>query len=139
MNTDVYLNLTETRFWSTLLYPAIIQGSPILSLSSLKPHWWDRDATISQKSVPAAIHSELFRNMAARSLATSLSITARDFASLLSSAKARHVGQFLEAPMIDNSIPMMADLYKSAGVSSLQGLEVSVKANFNEAQVCKKF
>ena len=39
--------------------------------------------------------------------------------------------------MIDNSIPMMADLYKSAGVSSLQGLEASVKANFNEAQVCK--
>ena len=77
--------------------------------------------------------------MAARSLATSLSITARDFSSLLSSAKARHVGQFLEAPMIDNSIPMMADLYKSAGVSSLQGLEASVKANFNEAQVCKNF
>ena len=41
--------------------------------------------------------------------------------------------------MIDNSIPMMADLYKSAGVSSLQGLEASVKANFNEAQVCKNF
>lgn len=37
--------------------------------------------------------------------------------------------------MIDNSIPMMADLYRGAGVSSLQGLEASVKANFYEAQV----
>ena len=37
--------------------------------------------------------------------------------------------------MIDNSISMMADLYRGAGVGSLQGLEASVKANFYEAQV----
>ena len=77
--------------------------------------------------------------MAAKSLAASLSVAARDFGSLLSSAKTRPVSRFIEAPMIDNSIPMMADLYRGAGVSSLQGLEASVKANFYEAQVCEKY
>ena len=37
--------------------------------------------------------------------------------------------------MIDNSIPMMAELYRNTGVGSLQGLETVVKANFREAQV----
>ena len=69
--------------------------------------------------------------MAAKSLAASLSIAARDFGSLLSSAKTDPVSHLL-----DNSIPMMADLYREAGVGSLQGLEASVKANFYEAQVC---
>jgi len=73
--------------------------------------------------------------MAARSLAASLSVAARDFGSLLTSAKTCAVGHLLEAPMIDSSIPMMADLYRGAGVNSLQGLEASVKANFYEAQV----
>ena len=73
--------------------------------------------------------------MAAKSLAAALSVAARDFGSLLSSAKTRPVSRFIEAPMIDNSIPMMADLYRGAGVGSLQGLEASVKANFYEAQV----
>lgn len=77
--------------------------------------------------------------MAARSLAASLSVAARDFGSLLTSAKTCAVGHLLEAPMIDSSIPMMADLYRGAGVNSLQGLEASVKANFYEAQVCKSF
>ena len=77
--------------------------------------------------------------MAAKSLAASLSVAARDFGSLLSAAKTRPVSRFIEAPMIDNSIPMMADLYRGAGVSSLQGLEASVKANFYEAQVCEKY
>jgi len=73
--------------------------------------------------------------MAAKSLTASLSVAARDFGSLLSSAKTRPVTRFIEAPIIDNSIPIMADLYRGAGVSSLQGLEASVKANFYEAQV----
>ena len=73
--------------------------------------------------------------MAAKSLAASLSVAARDFGSLLSLAKTRPVSWFIETPMIDNSIPMMAGLYRGAGVSSLQGLEESVKANFYEAQV----
>jgi len=73
--------------------------------------------------------------MAAKSLAASLSVAARDFGSLLTSSKTRPVSRFIEAPMIDNSISMMADLYRGAGVGSLQGLEASVKANFYEAQV----
>ena len=75
--------------------------------------------------------------MAAKSLAASLAVAARDFRSLLSSAKTRPVSRFIEAPMIDNSIPVMAHLYRGAGVCSLQGLEESVKTNFNEAQVCE--
>ena len=77
--------------------------------------------------------------MTAKSLAASLSVAATDFGSLLSSAKTRPVSRFIEAPMIDNSILMMANLYRGAGVSSLQGLEASVKANFYEAQVCEKY
>ena len=77
--------------------------------------------------------------MAAKSLAASLSVAARDFGSLLTYAKTHAVGQFFEAPMIDSSIPMMADLYRGAGVNTLQGLEASVKANFYEAQVRKSF
>jgi len=73
--------------------------------------------------------------MAAKSLAASLAVAARDFRSLLSSAKTRPVSRFIETPMIDNSILMMAHLYRGAGVCSLQGLEESVKTNFNEAQV----
>ena len=45
------------------------------------------------------------------------------------------MNQFLDVPMIDNSIPMMAELYRNTGVGSLQGLETVVKANFREAQV----
>ena len=78
-------------------------------------------------------------SMAAKSLAASLSVAAKDFGSLLTSSKTRPVSRFIEAPMIDNSIPMMADLYRGAGVGSLQGLEASVKANFYEAQVCGKY
>ena len=77
--------------------------------------------------------------MAARSLAASLSVAARDFGSLLTSVKTCAVGPLLDAPMIDSSIPMMADLYRGAGVNSLHGLEESVKANFYEAQVRKSF
>ena len=72
--------------------------------------------------------------MKAKSLAACLGVAARDFGSLLSSAKTRPVSHLLE-----NSIPMMADLYRGAGVGSLQGLEALVKANFYEAQVRKDF
>ena len=72
--------------------------------------------------------------MKAKSLAACLGVAARDFGSLLSSAKTSPVSHLLE-----NSIPMMADLYRGAGVGSLQGLEALVKANFYEAQVRKAF
>jgi len=76
-----------------------------------------------------------FRMTSTRPLATALNIAARDFGSLLNASKAGQVNQFLDVPMIDNSIPMMAELYRNTGVGSLQGLETVVKANFREAQV----
>jgi len=71
----------------------------------------------------------------AEPLAASLSKTAREFESLLSSSKCRPLDQFLEAPKLGASIPLMAELFKKAGVESRVELESAVKAQFRVAEV----
>ena len=68
-------------------------------------------------------------------LAASLSKTAREFESLLRSSESRLLDEFLEAPKLGASIPLMADLFKKAGVESRGELESAVKAQFREAEV----
>ena len=71
----------------------------------------------------------------AEPLAASLSKAARDFESLLRSSECRPVEEFLEAPKLGASIPLMAELFKRAGVKSREELESTVKAQFRDAKV----
>ena len=71
----------------------------------------------------------------AEPLAASLSKTAREFESMLNSSKCRPLDQFLEAPKLGASIPLMAELFKKAGVESRAELESAVKAQFRVAEV----
>ena len=68
-------------------------------------------------------------------LAASLSKAARDFESLLRSSECRPIEEFLEAPKLGASIPLMAELFKRAGVKSREELEFTVKAQFRDAEV----
>ena len=68
-------------------------------------------------------------------LAATLSKTAREFESLLRSSESRPLDEFLEAPKLGGAIPLMADLFKKAGVESRGELEAAVKAQFREAEV----
>ena len=68
-------------------------------------------------------------------LAVSLSKTAREFESLLRSSERRPLDEFLEAPKLGSSIPLMADLFKRAGVKSRAELESAVKEHFRETEV----
>ena len=68
-------------------------------------------------------------------LAVSLSKTAREFESLLRSSERRPLDEFLEAPKLGSSIPLMADLFKRAGVESRAELESAVKEHFRETEV----
>ena len=68
-------------------------------------------------------------------LAASLSKAARDFESLLRSSECRPIEEFLEAPKLGASIPLMAELFKRAGVKSREELESTVKAQFRDAEV----
>ena len=68
-------------------------------------------------------------------LAASLSKAARDFESLLRSSECRPIEEFLEAPKLGASIPLMAELFKRAGVKSREELESTVKVQFRDAEV----
>ena len=68
-------------------------------------------------------------------LAASLSKAARDFESLLRSSECRPTEEFLEAPKLGGSIPLMAELFKRAGVKSREELESTVKAQFRDEKV----
>ena len=68
-------------------------------------------------------------------LAASLTKAARDFESLLRSSECRPIEEFLEAPKLGASIPLMAELFKRAGVKSREELESTVKVQFRDAEV----
>ena len=95
----------------------------------------DPSLRISRFASSFRLQSVLIMATTGGPLAVSLSKTAREFESLLRSSERRPLDEFLEAPKLGSSIPLMADLFKRAGVQSRAELESAVKEHFRETEV----